>query len=58
MTFAEKMKSKAQELQKPLVLPEGTEPRTIGAARIILDEKIASQVYMRMFDCAYLKVKD
>lgn len=46
MTFAEKMKLKAQELQKPLVLPEGTEPRTIAAARIILDEKIASQVFL------------
>ncbi|MDA3810282.1 MAG: phosphate acyltransferase, partial [Spirochaetaceae bacterium] len=44
MTFVEKMKAKAVRLGKKLVLPEGTEPRTIGAARIIKDEKIANEV--------------
>ncbi len=44
MTFAEKMKAKARSLQKALVLPEGTEPRTIAAARIIIDEKLAASV--------------
>lgn len=44
MTFSEKMKSKAIALGKKLVLPEGTEPRTIKAAREILDQKIASSV--------------
>jgi len=44
MTFTEKMTKKAREMGKTLVLPEGTEPRTIKAARIITDEKIASMV--------------
>ncbi len=44
MTFAEKMKKKAIQLQKNLVLPEGTEPRTVAAARRIVDEKLAAQV--------------
>ena len=44
MSFAEKMRTKAQKKAARLVLAEGTEPRTIQAARIILDEKIASEV--------------
>ena len=44
MTFAEKMKAKARALQKALVLPEGTEPRTVAAARIIIDQKLATSV--------------
>jgi phosphate acetyltransferase len=44
MTFAEKMKAQAVAANKNLVLPEGTEPRTIQAARKILDEKIAKSV--------------
>ena len=44
MTFAEKMKEKAIAAQKSLVLPEGLEPRTVKAARMILDQKIASSV--------------
>ena len=44
MTFAEKMKAKAIAAQKALVLPEGLEPRTVKAARLILDQKIASSV--------------
>jgi phosphate acetyltransferase len=44
MTFAEKMKGQAIAAHKSLVLPEGLEPRTVKAARMILDEKIASAV--------------
>ena len=44
MTFAEKMKAKAIAAGKSLVLPEGLEPRTVKAARMILDQKIASSV--------------
>lgn len=44
MTFAENMKAKARLLQKALVLPEGTESRTVTAARKIVDEKLASRV--------------
>lgn len=44
MNFAEKMRRKAQDKAARLVLAEGTEPRTIQAARIILDEKIAKEV--------------
>ena len=46
MKFSEKMKKKAQSMGKSLVLPEATEERTLSAARIILDEKIASEVYL------------
>ena len=46
MTFAEKMKAKAKQLQHVLVLPEGTEERTVAAARRILDEQIASKVVL------------
>lgn len=44
MTFSEKMKAKAIALGKKLVLPEGLEPRTIQAARLIADQKVASSV--------------
>ncbi len=46
MTFPEKMILKAVSMANRLVLPEGTEPRTIQAARIILDKKIASEVFL------------
>lgn len=46
MTFPEKMILKAVSMAKKLVLPEGTEPRTIQAARIILDKRIASEVFL------------
>jgi phosphate acetyltransferase len=46
MTFPEIMIDKAISKQKKLVLPEGTEPRTLAAARIILDKRIASQVFL------------
>ena len=44
MTFAEKMKAQAIAAQKNLVLAEGTENRTIQAARKIVDEKLAKSV--------------
>lgn len=44
MTFAETMKAKAKELQKNLVLPEGSDKRVVKAARQIVDEKLAKNV--------------
>ncbi|MDR2742893.1 MAG: phosphate acetyltransferase [Treponema sp.] len=44
MDFVKDMKNKARTLQKRLVLAEGTEPRTIKAARIIVDEGLAASV--------------
>ena len=44
LNFTERMQQKAQQLQKTLVLPEGTEPRTVKAARMIMDKKLASQI--------------
>ncbi len=44
MAFKELMKDKAKRLQKALVLPEGTEKRTLQAARIIVDEGLAASV--------------
>ncbi len=46
MTFPEIMIDKAISMSKKLVLPEGTEPRTVQAARIIKDKKIASEVFL------------
>jgi len=46
MTFAEKMKAQAIAAQKNLVLAEGTELRTIQAARKIVDEKLAKTVLL------------
>ena len=44
MSFADQMCEKARNLQKKLVLAEGTEPRTVQAARILIDKKIAKEV--------------
>jgi phosphate acetyltransferase len=38
------MKAKAKSMRKKLVLPEGTEPRTVRAARILTDEQLAVSV--------------
>ena len=46
MDFVKEMKAKAKELQKKLVLPEGTDARTIKAARLIVDEKLAASVFL------------
>ncbi|MDR2808766.1 MAG: phosphate acetyltransferase [Spirochaetaceae bacterium] len=46
MDFVKDMRQKATRLQKRLVLPEGAEPRTVKAARIIADEKLASSVIL------------
>ncbi|MFA5569997.1 MAG: phosphate acetyltransferase [Sphaerochaetaceae bacterium] len=46
MTFAQQMKAKAKSLQKRVVLAEGTELRVIAAARKILDEQLAKEVYV------------
>jgi phosphate acetyltransferase len=46
MAFAELMKEKAVRFQKKLVLPEGTESRTLKAARIVADKKYASEVVL------------
>ena len=46
MSFPETMINKAKSMKKKLVLPEGTEPRTLAAARIILDKGIASEVFL------------
>jgi phosphate acetyltransferase len=44
MDFVKEMKNKAKFLQKKLVLPEGTEQRTVKAARILKDEGLAASV--------------
>ncbi|MDR2898305.1 MAG: phosphate acetyltransferase [Spirochaetaceae bacterium] len=44
MDFVKEMKAKAVTMQNRLVLPEGTEPRTIKAAREIIDQNLAKEV--------------
>jgi phosphate acetyltransferase len=46
MDFVKEMRAKAKSLQKCLVLPEGSEPRTIRAARILVDEQLAASVVL------------
>ncbi len=45
-TFSDKMKTLAKKANKVLVLAEGLEERTVRAARIISDEKLASRVIL------------
>ncbi|MDR0502675.1 MAG: phosphate acetyltransferase [Treponema sp.] len=44
MNFVSEMRAKAVSAPKRLVLPEGTDPRIIRAARILMDEKMAVSV--------------
>ncbi len=44
MNFVEEMKRKAKDYQNSLVLPEGTEERTVVAAAKIVQEKLAKTV--------------
>ncbi len=44
MNFVDVMKKKAGELQNRLVLPEGSEERTVAAAAQIIKEKLAASV--------------
>ena len=46
MNFIEEMRKKAKSAPRRLVLPEGYEPRTLKAGRIILDEGFASEVFL------------
>lgn len=46
MSLIDNLVAKAKSLQKKLVLAEGTEPRTVQAARIILDQKISKEVFL------------
>jgi phosphate acetyltransferase len=44
MDFIGGVRSRARELQRALVLPEGTERRTLKAARVLVDEAMAGAV--------------
>jgi phosphate acetyltransferase len=46
MDFVKEMKAKAKSLRKRLVLPEGTESRTVKAARILADDRLAASVVL------------
>ena len=46
MNFVEEIKAKAKTYQKSLVLPEGTEERTVQAAAIIKKEGLAREVIL------------
>jgi phosphate acetyltransferase len=46
MNFVKTMKETAKDLQRRLVLPEGTEPRMVKAARQLVDESLASEVVL------------
>ena len=46
MNLVEKIKEKARKSVKRIVLPEGDEPRTVAAAKIIRDEGIAEPILL------------
>ncbi len=46
MSFIDKMKRQARDFGNVLVLPESTEERTLKAARIIIDDKLASRLVL------------
>ena len=46
MSFVDEMKRKAKRYANRLVLPEGTEERTLKAARSIVDEKLVSELFL------------
>ena len=46
MDLLEKIKQKASQYNKRIVLPEGNEPRTLKAAEIIIKEKIAQLILL------------
>ncbi|MGE5372559.1 MAG: phosphate acetyltransferase [Solirubrobacterales bacterium] len=46
MTLLEQIKAKAQEKFKTIVLPEGTEERTLKAVEILIREKIANPILL------------
>ena len=46
MSFVDEMKRKAKMYANRLVLPEGTEERTLKAARSIVDEKLVSELFL------------
>lgn len=46
MNLLNEIKLNASKLNRRIVLPEGTEPRTLKAAEIILNEKIASLILL------------
>ena len=44
MDFIRDVRTTAKKLRRALVLPEGTEPRTIRAARVVVDDGLAGSV--------------
>ena len=46
MNLVEKIKEKARKSVKRIVLPEGDEPRTVAAAKIVKDEGIAEPILL------------
>lgn len=46
MSFIEKIKDRAKSNIKTIVLPEGTEPRVIRAARMVVDEKFGRVILL------------
>ena len=46
MNLVERIKAKARDNVKRIVLPEGDEPRTLAAAKTISDEKIAAPILL------------
>jgi len=46
MDFIHNVRTNAQKLRKILVLPEGTEPRTIQAARMLVDDDLVGKVVL------------
>ncbi|MBN2532959.1 MAG: phosphate acetyltransferase [Spirochaetales bacterium] len=46
MNFIKRIKEKARSLSRKLILPEGTDPRILKAAQILVDEKLVSSLFL------------
>lgn len=58
MTLLEQIKAKAQEKYKTIVLPEGTEERTLKAVEILVKEKIARPILLGDVAAVQAKAKE
>jgi len=56
MDFVKEMLNKAKSRRKNLVLPEGTEPRTIKAVKRIIDEDFAASVALIGLESEIMKI--
>jgi len=58
MSFMKSLREKAKKSGKTIVLPEGTEPRTVKAAAIIAEQEIASVILIGNIEQIQIQAKE